>query len=404
MIRPLSSELARIGQQILSDAMSNDYAGYDPFDGLNSKLFEWLPGLKKGVVGLAWTQLHKRSPVNLRPWCGVPKRRNPKGVALFILGLIEQYKTDGDAALLVRAANLADWLLSQQSDQAQWQHSCWGYHFDWNARAFFVPQGKPNVITTLYVARALYELAQVHSCAQTKAWFDAAMDAGHFIVNTLYTQHDGRQFFAYIPGETAFVHNASLWGAAWVAVVGVAQNNPSYVELALTVARQSACEQADDGSWVYGARHHHQFIDGFHTGYNLEALQLIQDTVQTSEFDQVIQRGLQFYKTHLLATDGTAKYYHDNPYPLDMHSVAQAVFTLERVGRTASDHQLAALVLQRALDTLYDAKTGHFYYQKTAHYTNRLNYIRWTQAWVYYAFAFFLHQQARAVTYEANQS
>ncbi|MDZ7902882.1 MAG: hypothetical protein U5L01_10245 [Rheinheimera sp.] len=33
-------------------------------------------------------------------------------------------------------------------------------------------------------------------------------------------EHEGRGFFAYIPGETAFVHNASLWGAAWVAFAG----------------------------------------------------------------------------------------------------------------------------------------------------------------------------------------
>ena len=176
-------------------------------------------------------------------------------------------------------------------------------------------------------------------------------------------------------------------------MVGAALNEQAYLDLALKVARQSASEQAADGSWVYGARHHHQFIDGFHTGYNLEALQLIQDTLHTDEFEPVIQRGLHFYKTQLLEADGTAKYYHDNPYPLDMHSVAQAVFTLVRVGKTSADHRIAALVLQRAFDTLYDAKAGHFCYQKTAHYTNRLNYIRWTQAWVYYAFAFYLRQQ-----------
>ena len=89
-----------------------------------------------------------------------------------------------------------------------------------------------------------------------------AFDAAHFIVKTLYTEHDGRAFFAYIPGETAFVHNASLWGAAWVAVVASQTNNQAYADLALQVAWQSVREQADDGSWVYGSRHHHQFIDG----------------------------------------------------------------------------------------------------------------------------------------------
>ena len=78
-----------IKESILADAKANDFSGYDPFDGLNSTLFELFPKLKSGLFGLAWTQFFKISPVNFRALLGVPKRRNPKGVALFILGLLE---------------------------------------------------------------------------------------------------------------------------------------------------------------------------------------------------------------------------------------------------------------------------------------------------------------------------
>ncbi len=90
--------------------------------------------------------------------------------------------------------------------------------------------------------------------------------------------------FAYIPGETAFVHNASLWAAGLV-VVGCKTSHPDYTELALRILRNSAQAPAADGSWAYGTRHHHGFIDGFHTGYNLEALHLIRTTLATNEFD-----------------------------------------------------------------------------------------------------------------------
>lgn len=385
-----SDKLNRLASVLLNEAKSNAFAGYDPFDGLNSRLFTWFPALKKGLFGLAWIQLHKRLPINLRPLCGIPKGRNPKGVALFILGMLEDYRRGGDVALLEQCAELADWLLTQQSDRAQWQHSCWGYHFDWNARAFFVPKGKPNVITTIYVAQALYALAQVVTDRRSEHWQAAAFDAAHFIVNTLYTEHDGRAFFAYIPGETAFVHNASLWGAAWVAVVASHTANQQYADLALQVAWQSVREQSQDGSWVYGSRHHHQFIDGFHTGYNLEALHTIQTVLQTSEFEDAIRRGLAYYKAELFEADGTAKYYHDNRYPLDMHSVAQAVFTLCRVGNTPEDFAMARKVIQWSLEAMYIPATGQFYYQKNKKYSNKINYIRWTQAWVYYSFAFFV--------------
>lgn len=382
----MANSPSHIARLLLQDAHCNNFAGYDPFDGLNSRLFEFAPALKKGIFGLAWIQLHKRSPINFRPLCGIPKGRNPKGVALFILGMLEQFKQTGQQELLLTCQELADWLLTQQSDKAQWQHSCWGYHFDWNARAFFVPKGKPNVITTIYVAQALYALSQV---VQQQAYQSAAFDAAHFIVKTLYTESEGREFFAYIPGETAFVHNASLWGAAWVAVVAAQTDNQQYAALALKVARQSAKEQAANGSWVYGSRHHHQFIDGFHTGYNLEALHLIKTALGTAEFDQTISQGLEYYKAELFEADGTAKYYHNNRYPLDMHSVAQAVFTLCRVGATEEDYALAAKVIRWSFTELYIPEQERFYYQKHKNFSNSINYIRWTQAWVYYALAFF---------------
>ncbi|CAM2735340.1 aspartate-semialdehyde dehydrogenase [Pseudoalteromonas distincta] len=371
---------------ILDRAKKNNYAGQDPFDGLNSRFFNWFPGFKKGIFGLAWIQLHKRLAINLRPLFGIPKKRNPKGIGLFILGLLEDYKATNEQVYLDEAIQLADWLLTQQSDRELWQHSCWGYHFDWNARAFFVPKGKPNVITTIYVAQALYALSEI--TGETK-YSEPALDSAHFIVKTLYTELEGRQFFGYIPGETAFVHNANLWGAAWVAKVAALTDNQEYKKLALNAARQTVSEQGTDGSWVYGARHHHQFIDGFHTGYNLEALTLLSDALVTDEFKTAIDLGLQYYKAHLFEENGTAKYYNNNRYPLDMHCVSQAIFTLLKVGKTTDDFMMAEKIINRSIETLYLPTHQRFIYQKNKHFTNKVDYVRWTQAWVYYSFAFF---------------
>ena len=386
--------LLSLNKDVLASVQRNSYAGQDPFDGLNSHLFKPVPKLRKGLFGLAWIQLHKRSIFNFRKLLAVPAGRNPKGIGLFILGLLEDYKRTNDNSHLNEAIKLGDWLLTQQSNlsvegRATWQHACWGYHFDWNARAFFVPIGKPNVITTIYVSQALYALGKVTG---DNAYTSTALDSAHFIVKTLYSEIDGRQFFAYIPGEDTFVHNASLWGAAWVAFMANVTNNSAYKEMALTVARQSVSEQSDDGSWVYGARHHHQFIDGFHTGYNLEALHVLRTALQTTEFDASIALGLAYYKKELFEEDGTAKYYNTNRYPLDMHSVSQAVLTLLKVSCKKEDVELAGKIIQRSIDTLFMPSKKRFVYQKHKHFTNKINYIRWTQAWVYYSFAYYNRQ------------
>jgi len=387
------NEIQGITSAILNLSRKSGFSGRDPFDGLNSKLFKLFPSLKRSAAGIAWIQFFKRSPVDFRGMLGVPKGRNPKGIGLFILGLLEDYNRTKDPYFLHQAIGLADWLLTQQCDKTEWGHSCWGYHFDWNSRAFFVQKGKPNAITTVYVAQALYALANIVDIEKYRV---ASLDAAYFVVKTLYTESEGRSFFAYVPGETAFVHNASLWSAAWVAVAGADTDSDKHRELALKVARQSVAEQREDGSWVYGARNHHHFIDGFHTGYNLEALDLIRRSLVVSEFDDAIDRGFAYYTHTFFEDDGTAKYYSESRYPLDMHSVSQAVLTLLKVGGTEEGLRLAEKVIQRSIDTLYMPSRKRFVYQKTRWITNRINYMRWTQAWVYYSFATYINYVSKS--------
>lgn len=391
--------LVALNAYLLDAIRAEQFAGHDPFDMLNSRLLQATPLYRSEWVRLAWLQLGKRSPLNLRPLLGVPKRRNPKGVGLFILGLLQDHQRTGDAHYLRQAQELADWLLGQRSDVRQWQHSGWGYHFDWQARAFYVPAGKPNIITTCYVARALYALGQRSG---NQALMDIALDAAYFISRHLYTEADGRRFYAYIPGETAFVHNASLWGAAWCAFAGQQLGDAALTAQAMAVARQSASEQKSDGAWVYGSRHHHQFIDGFHTGYNLEALCLLRDALGTAEFDDCMAKGYRYYVETFFEADGTAKYYNTSVYPIDMHSFAQAVFTLLKVGGTAADVALCDKVVQRAIDLMYLPAKGQFVYQKTRWLTNRINYTRWTQAWAYYALAFYNRHRAEQHNHAEN--
>ncbi|WP_199482737.1 aspartate-semialdehyde dehydrogenase [Vibrio owensii] len=381
-----------VQRSLLADAENNDFAGFDPFDGLNANLFDVFPSLRNSIFGLAWIQAFKRSSFNMRHVLGVPKKRNPKGIGLFISGMLEQYHLTKEPRLLEQAKTLADWLLENRCCSDTWGSSCWGYHFDWKARAFFVPKGKPNVISTIYVSRALFELGKL---VNDNTYIEAACSSAEFIVQHLYTEENGRQFFAYIPGETAFVHNASLWAAAWVGFVGNELSNNDYKSIARHVAMQSVSEQSSDGSWVYGARSHHQFIDGFHTGYNLEALNELKNSLQTNEFDESIELGLTYYKEHLFEADGTAKYYHNNRYPLDPHSVAQAVITLIKVGGQKSDIEMASKVLNWSIDELYLSDRKQFVYQKTAKATNSINYVRWTQAWMYLSMSVYLNYQQK---------
>ncbi|GAA0296700.1 exopolysaccharide biosynthesis protein VpsJ [Psychrosphaera haliotis] len=383
-------EVEQFNQDLLKQVKKDNFAGNDPFDGLNSKFIDWSPALKKSILGLAWTQFFKRSPVNFRPLFLVPKKRNPKGIGLFILGLLNDFHRTKDTHYLDEAESLGRWLLTQQCDKSVWDHSCWGYHFDWKAKAFYVPKGKPNVITTIYVAQALYELSK--AIPNGNEFEAAAFDSALFIQKHLYSNSNREgDYIAYIPGEIAFVHNASLWGAAWLAVVGKATNNTTLKEIAKKVAKKSVNQQADDGSWVYGAMPHHQFIDGFHTGYNLEALDIIRKSLGIDDFNNSIENGMDYYERTFFTEDGVANYYHNSTYPLDMHSVSQAIITLLKIAPTKARQELAERIIEKSFFTLYLQKENRFAYQKTKQQLNKVNYTRWTQAWVYYSFAYYLN-------------
>ncbi|MFK7779187.1 MAG: hypothetical protein QM501_13860 [Gimesia sp.] len=55
---------------------------------------------------------------------------------------------------------------------------------------------------------------------------------------------------------------------------------------------------------------------------------------------------------------------------------------------------LAEKIAQWAIDNMQDKKRGYFYYQKTRFYTNKIPYIRWSQAWMFYALALLLKEQS----------
>lgn len=379
-----------LADELLDQARTVEFRGHDPFDGLNSTIFQRSGAGRSTAMRIAWLQFHKRSPVNLRSFVGISKKRNPKGIALFILGLLERCADRPDSPERNEAIALGDWLLNESVDRAVWSHFAWGYHFDWAARAFYVPRGKPNAITTCYVARALHGLG--HATGEVR-FTDAAIDAGLFL-DSLYLNEAGIQYYAYIPGETAFVHNASLWSAALVVQTATYRKDDTMKQRALAVARQSVSMQGAGGEWQYGTRSHHRFIDGFHTGYNLEALALIQKTLGTLEFSRSIQKGMDYYRCNFFLTDGTVKYYHDRIWPIDTHSVAQAVITLLKVGGTVADVDLAGRVLHRAEASLYLRDKKRFAYQKGRWFTNRINYLRWTQAWAFYALSVYGRETA----------
>jgi hypothetical protein len=364
-------------RKLLGYCRANDWAGYDPFDALNSKIYKSLPFMHFRLARLALTQALKRSPLNFRSLLLVPKIQSSKGLALFLsallklsrLGLLDQEELIGtltDKLAACRSPNTAYW--------------CWGYNFDWQNRTGLVPQGTPNIICTVFVANALLDAYE--SCREPR-YLTMAASAAEFLLNVLYwTNNDSVACFSYTPLGRSQVHNANLFGAAFLCRVSQEIGKKAWLEPALRAARFSVSKQHEDGSWDYGESTTQRWIDNFHTGFNLRALRSIGRYAETSEFESHLRRGFDFYRNRFFRENGAPRYYHDRTYPIDIHSVAESIITLvELSDLDPSGVSLAHSVLGWAMANMWNER-GYFYYRKLPYCTIKIPYMRWGQAWM----------------------
>ena len=378
------------------------YKGWDPYDGLNSAVFRGLPFLKNSPLArLAWIQLFKRNPVNLRQLLLVPKGYNPKGVALLLSGYCNLFRyhnrTDKNQLqpgqeLLQIIHNLAKKLISLRSPVSR-HGSAWSYNFDWQARRLFLfPEGTPTVVVTSFCTSALLS---AYAITKNEEYLSVALSSADFVLNTLHRAPKEKGFlFSYSPlnGNNS-VYNASLLGTKLLSECYHYTGNPVQLEAARESARACTSAQNTDGSWFYGELPVQQWIDSFHTGYNLEALVTYQSMTGDTSFSDAIEKGFDFYLNNFFLPDGTPKYYHNQTYPIDIHSPAQLIVTLCRAGRLDQYRALADKVLEWTIRNMQD-QSGYFYYQKHRFFTNRIAYLRWSNAFMFNALSLYLLHSA----------
>lgn len=377
---------------------SESWAGYDPYDALNSPLARLFP-FKSTRTAL--TQLLKRSPFNFRPILGIKKELNPKGIAvaaralLLLSDIIEEGRlrseiedetkyTTGDvqAEFIILMSHLAS-LRSPNYSEA-----CWGYNFDWQSRAFFAPRGTPNVVCTVFSAHAYLDMYERTGCESV---LEMANSSCRFLLDRLNrsSNRDGH-CFSYTPLDHSRVHNVNLLAAELLARTFTKTGTDEYRDAAIRSVRFTLARQRRDGSWFYGEAKSQSWIDSFHTGFALVSLKHLIADLDKAEWRAAQEAGYEFYEKRFFLADGTPGYYHDRLLPHDVHSAAQGVITfVEMSDLMPNAKAMASRVVRWTIDKLQDP-TGFFYFQRHRLYTIKISYMRWAQAWMLYALSLYL--------------
>lgn len=375
----MHSALKRLEEYVISE----EFRGYDPYDTLNSWIpFHWLG--KWGPV-LA-TQVQKRNPINIRPLLGIKKGINPKGFGLFLYSYSLLYKAFGKEEHLEKAHYFYNWLKNNQSEG--YPGSCWGYDFSWASPQKKIPPYFPSSVVTGTVVKGLFAY---HQITQKQEVVELIEGAAEFMDKALakYEDADGLSI-SYTPAKADICYNASLLAAETFAKSYALSKNESYRDMAIRCGNFVIAHQHDDGRWNYNLNpetgHEQKQVD-FHQGYILESLYEIKNALshQDVKWEKAIQKGMDFYFDEQFHESGRSFWRLPKKYPVEIHNQSQGIITLAMLSDYRNDsNKLMKTIGDWTVDNMQDKK-GFFYYRIFKSHTNKIPYMRWSQAWMFLA-------------------
>ena len=372
----LKNELSGSIQRLSAWVEQNDYRAYDTFDGLNARFVRPFT-FETAFLRTVLQQGIRRFPLNLRPLLGVRKGYSTKGMAFLARGYIRLHRATGDAAWANKAEFALQWLIENQSNG--YSGACWGNHFDYQSRNFYLPKGVPTIVWTSLIGHAFLD---GYDHFKKEQYLQIAISACEHILKDLEKYPDGEgTCISYIPGGKSLVHNANTLGGSLLARTYSYTRSETYRELAQRALQYTAQYQRSDASWYYGEKENLHWVDNFHTAYVLDCFKFYGESTGDERFDRNMMSGYEYWKKTFFLADGTPRYYSHKTLPLDIQCSSQAIDTLVFFhDRDPESVPLAVKVAQWTIEHMQD-DTGYFYYRRYSPWlVNKTPTLHWGQA------------------------
>ncbi|MDQ3952281.1 MAG: hypothetical protein M3279_04860 [Actinomycetota bacterium] len=369
---PSIDEALDLAGRLESTWWSRDDESYDPYDGLLG-FFPPRPLRRRRLWRLATVQLHKRSPVNIRPLFGVRPSRNPYGTGVFASACVALERLRPDPTRGKRLARRLEWLRQMRTGGG------WAYPFHVETKTGSYPPAEPNIVCTVFAGEAFLDAGE--HLGDTSA-LGVAREAATFVLADLRAERSGRRYFTYLRGYEPLVHNANALGARFLVRCGALTGDGQMTAAGLDALTPTVEAIRADGSLVYGDDPSMQWVDGHHTGFVVESLWDVSRRADPG-FAEPAAAMAAFYSTRLFE-GGWPKQSPDSLYPVDTIAGAQGIQTLARLGGSHIEHarEVAAFMLSRML-----TRKGTFVYMRKRSHSKRVPYARWCDAPMSYALA-----------------
>jgi cytochrome c553 len=369
MARRLDDSLARVIRWVTD----HDYKGFEPADGNASLLYPLTGGRIAPMRVLQ--QVVLRAPFNIRPFLGVRPHESAIGRGYMAWAYASIFRRTGSTAAREQARACLTWLAANRA--RRYDDFCWGDPYEYATRSGRRPLGEPILIWTALIGLVFLEAFDL--------WGDArhlsiAESIGRWMLKLPVEETRTGVCLSYVTFRQSSIHNANVMGAAFLARLATATGHSRAQGVARAAMTYTCACQRPDGAWFYAEEPKYHWIDNFHTGYNLSALQIYRDASRDHTFDAHLAKGLRYFKGAFFEADGTPKYFHDRAQPIDIQCASQAIETL--VALSAGDPDSLTLALKVADWTIANLqdRDGHFCYRDLGWTKVRTPMLHWGQA------------------------
>jgi rhamnogalacturonyl hydrolase YesR len=364
------------------------YEAYEPFDGLSSPLRSLTFG--NLLLDRLLMQAVRQSPINLRPMLGIKPLPSTKGRGYMAAGYLTLYRLTGATEYKDKAAHCLEWLMDHKSPR--FKEHCWSNHFDFASRAGRYTSHDPIIVWSALIGQAFLD---GYETLGDRRFLSVADSVCRWILALPRERTDSGTCISYYALAQSSVHNANMLGAGLLARTWGHTRNREYLDASAQAMKYSCTRQRPDGSWLYAEDPKYHWIDGFHTGYNLDSLKCYIEHSGDQTYRSAMTRGLQFYKRHFFREDGCPRYYYDRTQPIDSQCAAQAIETMAKFAEY--DEECLELSCRVAVWTIRNMQDqdGHFYYRAYPILKAKAPMLHWAQATIYRGLAELLHRLAR---------
>ncbi len=375
----------------LEDWLSkNGFAGLDPYT-LQAKLYETAFYKRYGKYKLV-KHLFFRAlqifPEYLLPILTPKPEINAKGLGLLAQGYLNLYELEGKKQHFQKASDILNWLNQNQS--TGYPGCCWGYPFNWQSD-IFIPAGTPSSVVTVTVG---YSFLQAYKISKDESYLEVIRGISEFLTQSLNVSRPAEDeiCFSYTPVDNKHVINANLFAGDFLAQASSILKDNNLLDTAKKVYNYTVRRQNPDGSFYYYGPEQVatpalvkvlKMIDHYHTGFVLRTLQSLSQQVTGKKENSAVEKGVKYYLDHLF-NGYIPKHLPDRKYPVNIHSVSEALLVLNQFKSCPNAKDKLEELLPWAINNLQD-KNGYFYYNFFPFRRVKIAYLRWGQAWMFYA-------------------